>query len=220
MAGDWIPITIDLIKRRETLLIADEAGVSAHEVVGWLVDFWGWVSRESSDGKLRNVFVATLVTHLSLPECFFVAMKRVGWLIEIAEPEPYLVVSNWDRWLSNSAKARLGNNLRQREYRTKRNRKVATNDATKTLPQKRREEYIKSKPKSFSVPSLEEVSCYCQERNNTVDPQRFIDHYTANGWRVGKNPMRDWKAAIRTWEKNNFNEQGPVAPVEVPYPKY
>ena len=51
-------------------------------------------------------------------------------------------------------------------------------------------------------PTLDEVKAYCNERNNRVDPERFIDYYTANGWKVGKNPMKDWKAAVRTWERS------------------
>ncbi len=54
----------------------------------------------------------------------------------------------------------------------------------------------------FSAPSLEEVTAYCKERGNQVDPQRWLDYYTANGWKVGKNPMRDWRASVRTWERN------------------
>ena len=56
--------------------------------------------------------------------------------------------------------------------------------------------------KKFIQPTLEEVSNYCYERGNRVDPENWIDHYTSNGWKVGKNPMKDWKAAVRTWEKN------------------
>ena len=52
----------------------------------------------------------------------------------------------------------------------------------------------------FTPPTLAEVTAYCRERQNAVDPQRFIDYYTANGWKVGKNSMKDWKAAVRTWE--------------------
>lgn len=59
----------------------------------------------------------------------------------------------------------------------------------------------------FIAPTLEEVRQYCRERNSTVDPQRFIDYYTANGWRVGKNPMKDWKASVRTWEKNGYDDR-------------
>lgn len=53
----------------------------------------------------------------------------------------------------------------------------------------------------FTRPSLEEVRSYCEERGNGVDPEHFIDYYEANGWKVGKNPMKDWKAAVRNWEK-------------------
>ena len=52
----------------------------------------------------------------------------------------------------------------------------------------------------FTPPSIEEVREYCDERGSGVDPQHFFDYYTANGWKVGKNSMKDWKAAVRTWE--------------------
>lgn len=56
-----------------------------------------------------------------------------------------------------------------------------------------------------AIPTLEEVAIYCQERRNNVDPQQWFDHYSSNGWKVGRNPMRDWKAAVRTWERNGVN---------------
>ena len=61
-------------------------------------------------------------------------------------------------------------------------------------------------PKRFTAPTLEEVKEYCSERKNNVDAERFIDYYTANGWKVGKNPMKDWKAAVRSWERNVFGK--------------
>lgn len=57
----------------------------------------------------------------------------------------------------------------------------------------------------FTPPSIDEVKAYCQERGNGVDAERFIDYYNANGWRVGKNAMKDWRAAVRTWEKNGYS---------------
>ncbi len=63
-------------------------------------------------------------------------------------------------------------------------------------------EVVKEKAKRFVPPTHDQVKGYCLERSNTVDPDRFIDHYTSNGWLVGKNKMKDWKAAVRTWEKN------------------
>lgn len=63
--------------------------------------------------------------------------------------------------------------------------------------------------KRFIPPTLEEVKAFCKERNNNVDPERFIDHYTANGWVRGKTKIKDWKACVRTWEKDNKNYQTP-----------
>ena len=57
----------------------------------------------------------------------------------------------------------------------------------------------KKKRVVFTPPTLEQVVEYCRERNNSVDAQRFIDYYTANGWMVGRNKMKDWKAAVRNW---------------------
>lgn len=58
-----------------------------------------------------------------------------------------------------------------------------------------------TRSKRFVPPTVDEVRDYCIERGNGIDPQRFIDHYTSNGWMVGKNKMKDWKAAVRTWEQ-------------------
>lgn len=59
--------------------------------------------------------------------------------------------------------------------------------------------------KRFTPPSFDDVKSYCHERKNGVDPQAFVDWYTSNGWKVGKNPMKDWKAAVRTWERKEVN---------------
>lgn len=59
--------------------------------------------------------------------------------------------------------------------------------------------------KRFAPPTIEEVRAYCEERNNNVDPVHFVDYYTANDWKVGRNKMKDWRAAVRTWERNGFS---------------
>jgi hypothetical protein len=63
------------------------------------------------------------------------------------------------------------------------------------------------KKKAFEKPTLAEVEQYCKERQNGINASDFIDHYEANGWKVGKGglPMKDWQAAIRNWEKYNRN---------------
>lgn len=61
------------------------------------------------------------------------------------------------------------------------------------------------KRKVFQPPSIEEVQAYCRERGNNVDAERWHNHYRANGWMVGKTKMVDWKAAVRTWERNGYD---------------
>lgn len=97
----------------------------------------------------------------------------------------------------------------QQSERQSNNERTAVGQQPNTLEEfknVRNEESRKSeRPRKppFVPPAVEEVRSYCQERENAVDPERFVDYYTANGWVVGKTPMRDWKAAVRTWEKNN-----------------
>lgn len=57
----------------------------------------------------------------------------------------------------------------------------------------------------FTRPTVEEVRAYCEERGNSVDADRFVAYYDSNGWKVGKNAMKDWRAAVRTWERSGYN---------------
>ena len=69
--------------------------------------------------------------------------------------------------------------------------------------------YINNNSRAFQKPSLEEVRSYCLERNNNVDPEAFVSFYESKGWMVGKNKMKDWKAAVRTWERNRKPDTKP-----------
>lgn len=63
------------------------------------------------------------------------------------------------------------------------------------------EEKKKTTKKGFVKPAVKEITAYCNERKNNIDPQKFFDFYESKGWRVGITPMKDWQAAIRNWEK-------------------
>lgn len=65
------------------------------------------------------------------------------------------------------------------------------------------------KPKitQWVPPSLQEVYDYCKERKNSINPEKWMSHYESNGWKVGKNSMKDWKAAVRTWEGSSFDKK-------------
>jgi hypothetical protein len=81
---------------------------------------------------------------------------------------------------------------------------------TETETEESREETEEKKgPKAnrFRPPSLSEVTEYCKQRGNSVDPGAFVAYYESNGWRVGRNKMRDWQAAVRTWEQRNATDR-------------
>jgi hypothetical protein len=68
------------------------------------------------------------------------------------------------------------------------------------------EEAIKAK--KFVKPSIEEIRAYCRERENTINAERFFDFYQSKGWKVGNQPMKDWRAAVRTWERSENARSG------------
>ena len=75
----------------------------------------------------------------------------------------------------------------------------------------------------FSPPSVQEIEDYCREKGFLLDAERFVDYYASIGWRVGKNPMKDWRAAVRTWVKKDTPKPEPencgyvLAPAEDPF---
>ena len=77
----------------------------------------------------------------------------------------------------------------------------STNDNPK------KEEEPPARFKRFVPPTVVEVEAYCESRGNGIDAEQFINRYESNGWLVGKSPMKNWQAAVRTWERNNFGDQ-------------
>ena len=62
---------------------------------------------------------------------------------------------------------------------------------------------------AFRPPTLDEVKEYCNERNSGISAEHFYDYYSSNGWQVGRTKMKDWKAAVRTWERTEFKRSEP-----------
>ena len=58
----------------------------------------------------------------------------------------------------------------------------------------------------FVPPTVDEVKTYCEARQNNVNPEQFVDFYESKGWMIGSNKMKDWKAAVRTWERGRNHE--------------
>lgn len=77
-------------------------------------------------------------------------------------------------------------------------------DADIKKKERKKEEVINNIGRKFVKPTVDQVRAYCRERNNNINPESFIDYYEARGWKLNKGlSMKDWKAAVRTWERND-----------------
>lgn len=105
--------------------------------------------------------------------------------------------------------ARASANARQHSS-TKGSGSTQTKTYTKTYTEVSSNEETKEKGARarFSPPSVDDVRDYCLERNNGIDAEQFVDFYASKGWKVGKDSMKDWKAAVRTWEKRQKADGG------------
>lgn len=118
MAGDWIPMRLDLCEDPSVMHIADQLKVREEIVVGYLHKIWCWASRQCHTGRVTNVTLMSLgrVTNLTgFPEL----MRDAGWLAEGKTDDgvAFIEFPNWENWMSESAKKRLQNAKRQKKSR-------------------------------------------------------------------------------------------------------
>lgn len=105
-----------------------------------------------------------------------------------------------------------GNANRQKRFREKQKQLALAEPEVPQIEEK--------KPvKRFIPPTLDEVKAYCEERHNNVDAEQWLDFYSAKNFMIGKNKMKDWKAAVRTWERND-NKQKKETGVKIPKPEW
>jgi hypothetical protein len=185
-------------------------------VTGALHAVWSAANEHAVGGRIAGANLRW-VDVVSGIEGFGEAMQSVGWAVV---QDGSLVFPKFDN--NNTSAAERQRRWREK-HRNKRNgnsnvtvdaQRDVTRDVTlRPRVEKRREEKSRGssaaqkkteRGKNFSPPTVDEVRAYCQERGNNIDPQYFIDKYTANGWMVGKARMKDWKATVRTWEQNDI----------------
>jgi len=225
MAGDWIKIEHWTPDKPEVFRIAELLTIDPDAVSGKLLRIWIWADQQTIDGNAAvtqmyakcNAGGVTkkLIDRLASVTGFADAMVAVGWLEEVAGG---VVFVNFDRHNGETAKKRAQTAKRVKKSRDgvtqmKRecNAESVTESATSALPEKRREEskdtasaVSKCSPENrrFEKPTVADVAAYCGERQNAVDPQAFVDFYESKGWKIGNQPMKNWKAAVRTWERS------------------
>lgn len=152
------------------------------------------------------------------------AFEDLG-MIEIVDD--VITIPNWEKHqnVDKMAEIREYNRLAQQRSRAK--QKMLSGDVNDNVNDKsmtsqpchatdiegEREEDTtlkSSKGKRFTPPTVDEVSDYCKERANTVNAQHFVDYYEARGWKIGNNSMKDWRAAVRTWEQREKPKASPM----------
>ena len=177
-----------------------------------------------TDEMLATVFRRPLQTVRLALEAF----ERFG-MIEVINGT--ITIPNWEKHQNADKMQELReyNRLAQQRSRARRKELMAVNDKSMTCQPCQDTDIDKdidtdieninaAKPQrapAFKPPTVEEVAAYCRERNNGIDPEAFVNFYKSKGWKVGKDKMTDWKAAVITWEKRDRE----TPPREKPKPK-
>lgn len=151
--------------------------------------------------------------------------QRFG-MIEIIDD--IICLPSWEKWQSTDKLSAMREKTRQRVARHREKQKLSAGNVTcnVTVTHSNATEIdieedididkdinrgakapVPKKSTRFVPPTVEEVAAYCKERGNMVDAETFVDFYSSKGWMVGKNKMKDWKSAVRTWERNRSGGQ-------------
>lgn len=228
----WIKIVTDVFDDEKVILI--ESMPEADSIIVIWFKLLCLAGKQNRDGLLllndkiayTDEMLATIFRRpVNTVRLALNTFKDFG-MIEIVEGT--ICISNWEKHqnIDKLAQMREYNRIAQQKSRARRRLPLAVNDNvndsqenvndsqdTDIEEDKEKEEdkennsvpQAETRAKRFSPPSVEEVKAYCLERKNNVDAQRFVDYYSSNGWMVGKNKMKDWRAAVRTWERNSTN---------------
>lgn len=166
----------------------------ANKIIKTLIDL-GKIDEELWEDKV--IWIQSLANNLA----FFYERRSA----EIPKKPQLLHTENYN---NNSL---CEQKLQQKEIYVNKKYTIEKNIIEENIIENKKENIEKEK-KKFKIPTIEEVRQYCEERKNGIDAETFWNFYQSKGWKVGKEPMKDWKAAVRTWEhkrkqENNTNTQ-------------
>lgn len=149
---------------------------------------------KSVDGRIScPKMIKRLDSSMTSNPAFRMLIQEAKTTNNILENHHDHIMTSHDTIMTPSCKNRIEKNTREYKRREENIREcntVASDEPPVTQ-------------KRFSKPTLEQVTEYCKERANGIQPQLFIDFYESKGWKVGKTPMKDWKACVRTWENKD-----------------
>ena len=141
-------------------------------------------------------------------------------MIEVVDD--LISVTNWQKYqnIDGLEKLRAGNRERQQRFRDRQkaealpsrnvidNVSITLHNDTDKIREDKKEIRKEKTATRFTPPTLEEVKAYCEERGNGIDPEHFLDYYSARGWELKPGQkVKDWKACVRTWERNGYSKK-------------
>lgn len=160
------------------------------------------------DRELRHL-LRTVIEFDKVAEASFLAMQRGGQTPKGGETPP--TPSKPLKPLESPSKPLQAHREieieREIETETETDREIETEREEKEINKEKAKTGAKAPTSVFHKPTLLEVKAYCEERHNGIAPEQWYDYYEANGWKVGRNAMKDWKACIRSWERRRAEEQ-------------
>jgi len=220
MAGDWIKLQNVTPDKPEIVALAEILKIDQDAAFGKCVRIWIWADQQTISGHDLSVTTSFLDRLTNCPG-FSSALVEVGWL---KARNGRLSIPNFDRHNGQTAKNRAltkdrmqrqrddqsvteSSPEKRREEKKKRAKDVLAHVDPGNLPPAKKDpeniEATKSLIRRFTPPTPEEVSAYSVSAGLGINAARFIDHYESNGWKVGKNQMKDWQAAARNWARND-----------------
>ena len=225
MSIRWIKIATDIFEDEKIKLIRDEP--QADTIIVLWFELLSLAGRCNSDGVLM-LNERTPYTTKMLSTIFGRKPETVERALEIFESygmveviDGAITIPNWSKHQNSTGmeKIREQNKNRQAEFRTRQKNSilpesekpketVASKMAETIACEPKFEAKIEDAPKQekkqkstrFVKPTIEEIDAYCKERNNGIDARNFFYHYESKNWHIGKDPMKNWKAAVHTWE--------------------
>lgn len=162
------------------------------------------------------------IKHLPERDKAKVLMSILSYALDDIMPESLtgaaLSVFTLIRPTLDSGRIKAQNRLNKSKTNEEQNENKTESNAHQTRKEKEREKEVEVeverekdivkenyKRKKFTPPAVDEVAAYCQERRNGINAQHFVDYYSSRNWMLGKVKMSDWRAAVRTWEKNGYS---------------
>lgn len=210
----WIEFHQQLGRHPKVLRLAGKLHVHPAQTIGHLAYLWWWSLDYAPNGDLSastSTEVAAAAVWPGNADGFLAALKETGWVDDDG------MLHDWMDYAGRLVEERRRDAERKRIFRQssagcppdvhRTSRVPNPTQPNSTQPNQKSTNIGPPRP-AFKKPSVEEVRDFIRSNRYNVEGETFHAYYESNGWKVGRNPMRDWKAAVRTWHGKNFTKGG------------